>query len=496
MKKGTKKVISAVAALAVVLGGFGAYKVLAEEKVASVVLLDINPSIELQVDDDGEVIKAVALNQDAESVLEGMKLRDLDVDTAVNAIVGSLLKQGYVDELANSILITVEDADSVRGAKLKDELTKEINAILSATSINASILAQQMDNTGLVERAEDLEISKGKATLIQSIVDANNTYKAEDLADLSVNELNLILSNPKNEVKDVVTTGKANDSAYIGKDKAKEAAFTHAGVKESDVRELEIDIDYEYGAMVYEVDFASAEFEYDYSVNAKTGEILHTHREYDDDYVASVVEKPAESKPVESKPAENKPAASSNSNNSSSTDIGKDKAKSIALGHAGTTESKTSYLRVEKEYDDGRLEYKVEFRVGNKEYDYEISGSSGKILDYDVDVEDDAKKSSSTNSKKAESKKTESKPAESKPAESKKSESVADIGKDKAKSIALGNAGLSESQVSRLRVERDLDDGRVEYSVEFTANGKEYDYEINGADGKILDVDVDVEDRD
>ena len=481
MKKGTKKVISAVAALAVVLGGFGAYKVLAEEKVASVVLLDINPSIELQVDDDGEVIKAVALNQDAESVLEGMKLRDLDVDTAVNAIVGSLLKQGYVDELANSILITVEDADTVRGAKLKDELTKEINAILSATSINASILAQQMDNTGLVERAEDLDISKGKATLIQSIVDANNTYKVEDLADLSVNELNLILSNPKNEVKDVVTTGKANDSAYIGKDKAKEAAFTHAGVKESDVRELEIDIDYEYGAMVYEVDFASAEFEYDYSVNAKTGEILHTHREYDDDYVAPVVEKPAESKP-----AENKPAASSNSNNSSSADIGKDKAKSIALGHAGTTETKTSYLRVEKEYDDGRLEYKVEFRVGNKEYDYEISGSSGKILDYDVDVEDDVKKSSSTSSKKTETKKEESKPAES----------AADIGRDKAKSIALGNAGLSEGQVSRLRVERDLDDGRVEYSVEFTANGKEYDYEISGADGKILDVDVDVEDRD
>lgn len=390
MKKNTKKVISAVAALAVVLGGFGAYKLLEEEKVASIVQLDINPSIELRVDDDGEVIQAVALNQDAESVLKGMKLRDLDVDTAVNAIVGSLLKQGYVDELANSILITVEDDDTVRGAKLKDELTEEINAILNATSINASILAQQMDDKGFVERADDLEISKGKATLIQSIVDANSAYKAEDLADLSVNDLNLILSNPKNEVKDVVATGNANDGDYIGKDKAKAAAFAHAGVKESDVRELEIEIDFEYGAMVYEVDFASGEFEYDYSVDVKSGEIVHTHREYDDDYVAPVEEKPAESKPAESKPAESKPteSKSSSSNTSSTADIGKEKAKSIALGNAGLSESQVSRLRVERDLEDGRVEYNVEFTANGKEYDYEISGSDGKILDVDVDRED------------------------------------------------------------------------------------------------------------
>lgn len=395
MKKNTKKVISAVAALAVVLGGFGTYKLLEEEKVASIVQLDINPSIELRVDDDGEVIQAVALNQDAESVLKGMKLRDLDVDTAVNAIVGSLLKQGYVDELANSILITVEDDDTVRGEKLKDELTEEINAILNATSINASILAQQMDDKGLVERADDLEISKGKATLIQSIVDANDTYKAEDLADLSVNDLNLILSNPKNEVKDVVATGNANDGDYIGKDKAKEAAFAHAGVKESDVRELEIEIDFEYGAMVYEVDFASGEFEYDYSVDVKSGEIVHTHREYDDDYVAPVEEKTAESKSVENKPAESKPteskpteSKSSNSSTLSTADIGKEKAKSIALGNAGLSESQVSRLKVERDLDDGRVEYSVEFTANGKEYDYEISGADGKILDVDVDRED------------------------------------------------------------------------------------------------------------
>ena len=124
-----------------------------------------------------------------------MKLKGADADTAVNAIVGSLLRHGYIDDVANSILLTVEDEDTARGAKLKEELTEEIHEILSATAINASILSQDMKETNL---AKTENISEGKATLVENIVDSNETYKAEELADLSVNELNLILSNSKN----------------------------------------------------------------------------------------------------------------------------------------------------------------------------------------------------------------------------------------------------------------------------------------------------------
>lgn len=221
MKKHTKKIMAGVSAAVLVLGGIGIYNLTKEEPVASVVLLDVNPSIELHVDDDAEIIKAVALNPEAEAVLEGMKLRDMDVDTGVNAIVGSLLKHGYVDELANSILLSVEDENTARGAKLKEVLTEEINSILSATSVNAAILSQQVDDSNVNQLADELEVSKGKAALVQNIVEANDTYKAKDLAELSVNELNLIVSNSKNEVKDVVSTGTASESAYIGKEKAK-----------------------------------------------------------------------------------------------------------------------------------------------------------------------------------------------------------------------------------------------------------------------------------
>ena len=87
--------------------------------VASVDSLDVNPSIQLQVSKNEKVLAANALNQDAEVILEGMDLRGTQLKVAVNAIVGSLLQNGYLDSLSSAILISVEDDDALRAARLR-----------------------------------------------------------------------------------------------------------------------------------------------------------------------------------------------------------------------------------------------------------------------------------------------------------------------------------------------------------------------------------------
>ena len=67
----------------------------------------------------------------------------------------------------------------------------------------------------------------------------------------------------------------------------------------------------------------------------------------------------------------------------------------------------------------------------------------------------------------------------------------ADIGKEKATEIALKDASLSESDVTRLRVSRDTDDGQRIYEVKFTCGNTEYEYEILASDGDILSADYD-----
>lgn len=65
-----------------------------------------------------------------------------------------------------------------------------------------------------------------------------------------------------------------------------------------------------------------------------------------------------------------------------------------------------------------------------------------------------------------------------------------DIGKEAALEAALNDAGVSESDTTRLRVSSERDDGRKVYEVRFDVEGTEYDYEISGTDGQILSVDT------
>lgn len=150
-----------------------------------------------------------------------------------------------------------------------------------------------------------------------------------------------------------------------------------------------------------------------------------------------------------------------------SGDIGSEKAKSIALNHAGVTSSTAKFVKVERDRDDGRLLYEVEFYAGNKEYDYEILASDGTILSYDADIEGYRIPSSTSSS------------------------SSGYIGVERAKEIALQHAGLSSSGVNFDKAEFDHDDGRAEYEIEFHHNFREYEYTIDAASGTILEAERD-----
>lgn len=67
-----------------------------------------------------------------------------------------------------------------------------------------------------------------------------------------------------------------------------------------------------------------------------------------------------------------------------------------------------------------------------------------------------------------------------------------DIGREAALEAALNDAGVSESDATRLKVSEDRDDGRKVYEIRFDVAEKEYDYEIQASDGAILSSDVEI----
>lgn len=466
--------LAAAACLALVLvgGGGGYYYYSANNAVASLVSLDVNPSIQLEVNKNEKVLSATPMNDDGAEILDGMNLKGTPADVAMYAIIGSLLQHGYVDELANSILITVEDDDQARGEKLQQELTAQADAALANAQVNGAVLAQTLQNSEeLTQKAQEYGISTGKAALIQAIVEgSNNTKTFEDLVGLSINELNLLYTaqaplegqtsgNEQNtgaaNAAPITTSGSASQSAYIGLEAAKEAALKHAGVSASDATFVEAEYDYDDGRMVYEVEFHVKGTEYDYEIDAQTGAVVKYKNEQNG-------------------------ANTSGSSANTSSFIGESAAKAAALKHAGVSESSTKYCNAWLEYDDGRAEcYEVEFMAGNTRYEYKIALTSATVLESERESYGGSGSSGQSTGQSGSQTSAGS------------GTSSADIGAEKAKSIALNHAGVSASQTSEMKVEQDWDDGVLEYEVEFKAGGVEYEYTIHGGTGQILKYESD-----
>lgn len=246
----------------------------------------------------------------------------------------------------------------------------------------------------------------------------------------------------------VVVFANPRKSSNIGVEKAKAIALRDAGLKAKNVGFVRAALDTDDGKKIYDVEFYSNGKEYDYEIDAATGKILEKDTDIEN-YVAK--------------------ANNTNTKSASSAkgSIGSEKAKAIALKDAGLKASNVAFVKVQLDYDDGRQIYDVEFYSNGREYDYEIDAVSGKILEKDSDIENytiPQKQASSQTSAK----------------------NNGSIGVEKAKSIALKHAGISASNAQFIKAELDHDDGRKVYEVEFLSNGKEYNYDIDAASGKVL----------
>ena len=415
----------AVAAALVVMccGAFGISSWRGANAVDSVVMLDVNPSLSMTVSSKERVLSVTPFNQDAEVILGDMDLTGTDLDVAVNALIGSMLQNGYLSDIQNAILVSVENQDAAKSAQLQQHLTDTINSVFQGGSLEGAVLSQTVtESADLNALAQQYGISVGKASLIQEVIAQDSTLTFASLAPLSVNEIALVAESRHLTTQAVTQTGTASTKAYITAEEAKNAALAHAGIAESSVAQLEIEFDSEDGlnartgevvnfsreggisggttgssgsyigeaaataaalthagvseadtiylrcwvehddgrAECYEVEFLAGTTEYQYEIDLYTGAVLKSERE-----------------------SHSVPASGS-----SGPHIGEAAAKSAALTHAGVSESDASRIQVELDRDDGRTLYEVEFHVGRTEYSYEIDASSGAIVKAEQELDD------------------------------------------------------------------------------------------------------------
>ena len=127
---------SAVAAVFVliVVGCFGFLFYNVNYAVDSTISLDINPSIEIRVNQKERVLDVIPLNEDGRVVIGNMDLSGSDLDVAVNALIGAMLREGFGVTVISKFAVREELRNGMLTARrfAEGEIHRSLNFIYLA----------------------------------------------------------------------------------------------------------------------------------------------------------------------------------------------------------------------------------------------------------------------------------------------------------------------------------------------------------------------------
>ena len=464
-RKHVLRYIAAAAAFLLIVGcAFGLIRNADAKNVYTTVMIDVNPSVQINANKNERVLSVTPLNRDGEVIIGELDFSGSTIDVAVNAVIGSMLKHGYITETRNAILISVMSKDKAEAAELNSKLYTEVNAQLSASAIDASVLSQDMtdSNTESNRLADEYGISCGKAQLIDTIITAGHPYTFEELAHMSISALNGILNGTIDTDAPHHNGGSHGESDNVGSEEAALAiALEHAGVTLDQLSWYEICLDFDDGIWVYEVEFVVGNTEYEYEINAITGEIIKFETELDDD--------PHGAPPVTERPTQQP----------GSNFLSEDEIRAIVFNHAGVNANDVREFEIELDDEHGIWVYEVEFKAGNIEYDYVVNAVTGEIIKSETEVDDDPTAAPGTPRPTAQ------------PTQQPGSEFLSE---DEIRAIVFNHAGVNANDVREFEIELDDEDGIWVYEVDFKAGNIEYDYVVNAVTGAIIRVETEIDD--
>ena len=237
-----RRLVAAVLLLCLCAGGFFAYTWFS---VKAIISIDINPGISLSLNRYEYVINAQPLNDDGADVLDDLNLERLDLDTALNALIGAMNRKGYLSEGATaSVFVSGKDEDY--NQKLYREVSEDF-AHLAPSMVTQQADSQQPSDD---QQPQSNETQTDSTQAQQS--DSPSTQQPQQSTDTAVSL-----------------------------EQAQQLALQKAGLSDSEVTWKKLEQDEDDGRIVYELEFISGRTEYDCEIDAATGNFLKFEQEQD-----------------------------------------------------------------------------------------------------------------------------------------------------------------------------------------------------------------------
>ena len=165
-----RRALAACACFLVICGGLASYF-----HPAARIGIDVNPSIALTTNLYDRVLTAAANNEDAEIVLSDLKLRGVDLDTAISAIIGSMVQHDYLYGEGSTVRISVRAGSDRRVIQLEQRVSEDVRNALPDEQSNVAVFtkpSEQQDNPKPAESALDPDSATAGQTVSPSPEDS------------------------------------------------------------------------------------------------------------------------------------------------------------------------------------------------------------------------------------------------------------------------------------------------------------------------------------
>lgn len=243
-----KAVLSAAAALLLIVGAAGVYANLSAERYT--VAIDVNPAVELRVNGFDRISAVTLKNDDAKALIDESDLKGKSVSDAVDVLTEKLCGDGYLTENSNGVLVSVQGGNEALCTKIVGSVEKATER----AGFNYAVLYQSLDDD-----------ADGKAELIAKLSGKLDNFDIEELTKLSVQEL-IFLAESLDSLPDKTEFyGKLN--GYLSAEDAKhDAGVNSESAAQSIIRYNE--------QLAYEIVYTEDGTTHKYIVSASTGEVL------------------------------------------------------------------------------------------------------------------------------------------------------------------------------------------------------------------------------
>ena len=180
---------------------------------------------------------------------------------------------------------------------------------------------------------------------------------------------------------------------------------------------------------------------------------------------------PQQAIPQQTIPQQQVPVQADYNNNLGQAAITMDQAKQIATTDAGVDLSAATFIKTAQDYDNGILNWEIDFVAHNVKHEYDINATTGAVMKKQLQP---VAQGAVTQQAIPQTQGTLPGAAQGQ-----------GITVDQAKQIAVQEAGFDVSAVTFVKQEYDFEHGMPQWEIEFVSGTMKYEYEINASNGMV-----------